>query len=46
LLGVAAASPLLQIRRVALTYRNAPVEYRVSLVNTDRHEYFAEIGRE
>ena len=46
LLGVAAASPLLQIRRVALTYRDAPVEYRVSLVNTERHEYFAEIGRE
>ena len=46
LLGVAAASPLLQIRRIALTYRDAPVEYRVSLVTTERHEYFAEIGRE
>jgi GntR family transcriptional regulator len=46
LLGVEAASPLLQIRRIALTYRDAPVEYRVSLVNTERHEYFAEIGRE
>jgi GntR family transcriptional regulator len=46
LLGVAAAAPLLRIRRIALTYRDAPVEYRVSLVNTERHEYFAEIGRE
>jgi GntR family transcriptional regulator len=44
LLGMASAAPLLQIRRVALTYRDAPVEYRVSLVNTDRHEYWAEIG--
>jgi GntR family transcriptional regulator len=44
LLGVPAATPLLQIRRVALTYRDQPVEYRVSLVNTERHEYWAEIG--
>jgi GntR family transcriptional regulator len=44
LLAVTCATPLLQIRRVALTYRDAPVEHRVSLVNTERHEYWAEIG--
>lgn len=44
LLAVTRATPLLQIRRVALTYRDAPVEHRVSLVNTERHEYWAEIG--
>jgi GntR family transcriptional regulator len=44
LLDVTRATPLLQIRRVALTYRDAPVEHRVSLVNTERHEYWAEIG--
>jgi GntR family transcriptional regulator len=44
LLGVAVTTPLLAIRRVALTYRELPVEYRVSLVNTQRHEYWAEIG--
>ena len=44
LLGVAVTTPLLSIRRVALTYRELPVEYRVSLVNTERHEYWAEIG--
>ena len=44
LLDVTRATPLLQIRRVALTYRDRPVEYRVSLVNTQRHEYWAEIG--
>jgi GntR family transcriptional regulator len=44
LLGVETGVPLLSIRRVALTYRDAPVEYRVSLVNTARYDYWAEIG--
>ncbi|HXR55598.1 MAG TPA: GntR family transcriptional regulator [Casimicrobiaceae bacterium] len=44
LLGVDAGAPLLSIRRVALTYRELPVEYRMSLVNTQHHEYWAEIG--
>jgi len=44
LLGVRAATPLLSIRRVAFTYRDVPVEYRVSLVNTAEHEYWAAIG--
>ena len=44
LLRLEAGAPLLSIRRVALTYEDAPVEYRVSLVNTARHEYWAEIG--
>jgi len=44
LLGVPAEMPLLSIRRVAFTYREVPVEYRVSLVNTAEHEYWAAIG--
>ncbi|HEY3582916.1 MAG TPA: UTRA domain-containing protein [Casimicrobiaceae bacterium] len=44
MLRVSVGAPLLAIRRVALTYDEAPVEYRVSLVNTARHEYWAEIG--
>jgi len=44
LLNVEPGTPLLQIRRVALSYRDAPVEYRMSLVNTAGHEYWAEIG--
>jgi GntR family transcriptional regulator len=44
LLDVAAGSPLLQIRRFARTYNEVTVEYRVSRVNTDHHEYWAEIG--
>lgn len=44
LLGVPRGAPLLQIRRIALSYRDAPVEQRVSRVNTERHEYWADIG--
>ena len=43
-LGVAAGTPLLEIRRVAFTYNDAPVEYRRSLVHTARFEYFSELG--
>lgn len=45
LLAIAPGAPLLQIRRVAQAYDDAPVEYRVSHVNTAHHEYWAEIGR-
>ncbi|MEO5766348.1 MAG: GntR family transcriptional regulator [Casimicrobiaceae bacterium] len=44
LLGLPAGAPLLQIRRVALTYNDDPVEYRISRVNTAHHEYWADIG--
>ena len=45
LLGIAAGAPLLRIKRTALTYQNAPVELRVSLVNTAEHEYFSDLGK-
>jgi len=45
LLGVPAGSPLLRIRRTALTYHNLPVELRTSLVNTAEHEYFSDLGK-
>ena len=45
LLGVAAGSPLLEIRRVALTFRDRPVELRVSLVNTQAHAYHNTFGK-
>lgn len=44
LLAVDAGAPLLQIRRVAFTYHDDPVEYRVSRVDTAHHEYWADIG--
>jgi GntR family transcriptional regulator len=43
LLGLRAGAPLLQVRRVAYAYRDEPVEYRVSHIDTAHHEYYAEI---
>lgn len=45
LLGVPAGSPLLAVRRLALTYRERPVELRVSHVNTAHHEYENSFGK-
>ena len=46
LLGVAPAAPLLEIRRVALTFRDRPVELRLSRVDTARHDYHNTLGKE
>jgi GntR family transcriptional regulator len=43
LLNVAVKAPLLRIARVAYTYQDTPVEYRLSIVNTAQHEYWSEI---
>lgn len=43
LLNVAAGSALLELRRVAYSYNQQPVEWRVSRVNTARYEY---VGQE
>lgn len=45
-LGVAPGAPLLEIRRVALTFRDRPVELRISRVNTARHDYHNTLGKE
>jgi GntR family transcriptional regulator len=45
-LDVAAGAPLLEIRRVALTFRDRPVELRLSRVNTARHDYDNTLGKE
>ena len=44
LLGVSKGTPLLAIRRTALSYNDDPVELRRSQVNTAEHEYWADIG--
>jgi GntR family transcriptional regulator len=46
LLHVAVGAPLLQIRRVALSYNDIPVELRISHVNTARHEYWSELNQQ
>jgi GntR family transcriptional regulator len=45
LLGVSPGTPLLEIRRVALTFRDRPVELRVSHVNTAAHAYHNTFGK-
>ena len=45
ILGIKPKSPLLEIRRVALTFNDLPVEFRRSLVNTDNYEYFSDLAK-
>ena len=45
LLGVEPGAPLLEIRRVALTFRDRPVELRVSRVDTAAHVYHNTFGK-
>ncbi|MEA9598348.1 GntR family transcriptional regulator [Polynucleobacter sp. AP-Sanab-80-C2] len=42
-LGVKPDSPVLIIRRVALGIQDEPLEWRVSTLNTNQHEYFSEL---
>ncbi|MGE5026982.1 MAG: GntR family transcriptional regulator, partial [Betaproteobacteria bacterium] len=44
LLGIAQNTPLLDIDRVAYTYGDQPVEWRVSRCNTKHHCYLNELG--
>jgi GntR family transcriptional regulator len=44
-LGVAVGAPMLQVRRTATTFGDRPVEYRVSLIDTSRHDYVHRLGR-
>ncbi len=45
LLGITTETPALAIKRVAYTYDDTPVEYRVSWVNTERHEYLSDLWK-
>ena len=45
LLRAAAGAPLLEIRRVALTFRDRPVELRLSRVDTSRLDYHNTFGK-
>jgi len=46
LLQVAPGAPLLEIRRLALTFRDRPVELRISRVDTTRHDYHNTLGKD
>jgi len=45
-LRLAPGAPLLEIRRVALTFRDRPVELRISRVNSARHDYHNTLGKD
>lgn len=38
-LGISRGAPLLELHRVAYSYNQLPVEWRISRVNTERYEY-------
>lgn len=44
-LGVATGTPMLQVRRTALSFGDKPVEYRVSTVHTALHDYVQTLSR-
>jgi GntR family transcriptional regulator len=44
-LHLQAGDPLLELRRVAYTYHDQPVEYRRSYVNTGHYYYLSELGK-
>ena len=46
LLGVAQGAPVMQVRRTALTFGDKPVEWRVSTINTARHDYVHMLSRQ
>ena len=45
LLEITDETPALLIKRVAYTYDDTPVEYRVSWVNTERHDYLSDLWK-
>lgn len=44
-LGIAPGTPVLQVRRTALTFGDKPVEYRVSIIHTAVHDYVQTLSR-
>jgi GntR family transcriptional regulator len=44
-LGIAPNTPVMQVRRTALTFGDKPVEYRVSVIDTARHDYVHLLSR-
>jgi GntR family transcriptional regulator len=46
LLGLAPGLPVLEIRRVAFTFRDRPVELRISRVDSARHDYHNTLGKD
>ncbi|MDB5874707.1 MAG: GntR family transcriptional regulator [Ramlibacter sp.] len=45
ILGVALGRPVLEVHRVALTFGDKPVEYRISTINTASHDYVSLLSK-
>ena len=45
LLGVPLGQPVLQVHRTALTFGDKPVEYRISTINTELHDYVSMLSK-
>lgn len=45
-LGIAEGTPVLQVHRLALTFGDKPVEYRISTINTAAHDYVSMLARQ
>ncbi|MBI2772050.1 MAG: GntR family transcriptional regulator [Burkholderiales bacterium] len=46
ILGVAPGLPVLEVHRIALTFGEKPVEYRVSTINTAGHDYVSVLAKQ
>lgn len=44
-LGVADACPVIEVHRLALTFGDKPVEYRISTINTQAHDYVSVLSK-
>lgn len=45
ILGVAVGAPVLEVHRLALTFGDRPVEYRISTIDTAAHDYVSLLSR-
>ncbi len=45
ILGLAPGLPVLEVHRTALTFGDKPVEYRVSTINTQHHDYVSLLSK-
>ncbi len=45
LLGVPQGQPVLEVHRTALTFGDKPVEYRISTINTQLHDYVSMLSK-
>ncbi len=45
IMGLTPGKPVMQLRRTALTFGDKPVEYRVSTIDTSRHDYVRLMSR-